>query len=35
MYCENIKCIFWNSYECNFTECACTEEDEFEGLGRG
>ena len=30
MHCENTNCIFWIGYECNFTECACTEEDELE-----
>ena len=32
MYCTNEKCIFWtDNCECNFTECACTEEDEYFG----
>ena len=28
-------CIYGPCYECVFTECVYTEEDEFEGMGRG
>lgn len=28
-------CIYGPCYECVFTECIYTEEDEFEGMGRG
>lgn len=29
------KCIYGPCCECIFTECIYTEEDEFEGMGRG
>ena len=29
------KCIYGPCCECIFTECVYTEEDEFEGMGRG
>lgn len=29
------ECIYRPCYECIFTECIYTEEDEFEGTGRG
>lgn len=34
IYCANEKCIFWTEdCECNFTECICTEENDYEYLG--
>lgn len=29
------NCIYGPCYDCVFTDCIYTEEDEFEGMGRG